>query len=82
APPGMTQSAGVLGDRSARYLDWQGAVLDAPGRRWLSVPDPPGGDLAGRTVVAAGTDMLLFGGGQPREGGALVDDAWIWSPRS
>jgi hypothetical protein len=52
-------------------------VLDAAAGTWKAVPRDPGGDIDGRTVVAAGVPMLIFGGAK---GKALRADTWIWNP--
>lgn len=72
APPGTTGSAGVYDTTGAVYVDVTGAVLDADHGRWLTLPPPPGGDVLGRTIVAAGADLLVFGGG--------ASDTWVWTP--
>ena len=77
-------SAGALGAQTAMYTGYRGVVLDVPAGRWLNVPEleEPRGNY-GRTVVAAGTDLFVFGGvdwadtGEPR----FHNDAWRWSPR-
>ncbi|RKR92527.1 hypothetical protein BDK92_6968 [Micromonospora pisi] len=78
-------SAGARGASTAVYVDVTGSVLETTTGRWIRVPKVPGGEVSGRTLVAAGADMLLFGGGR-RDGaghsGALIDQVWIWSGRS
>jgi hypothetical protein len=76
-PPGG-EAAGARGRSSAVYLAARGSVLDTAGARWLRVPKVPDGDLANRLVLAAGTDMLIFGGAG--KDGTLVNRTWIWSP--
>jgi hypothetical protein len=58
-------------------------VLDTTTGRWQTVPDLPGGDATGRTVVAAGVRMLVFGGarwGRSMDDVTLLDTTWIWTP--
>lgn len=37
-------------------------LLDPVGRSWITVPEPPGGNLLGQTVVVAPDGLLVFGG--------------------
>jgi hypothetical protein len=76
-PAGVTHSAGARGDSTAVYVDVAGAVFDASTGEWIGVPTAPGGKVTGRTVVAAGTAMVIFGGARPD--GALINQVWVWS---
>lgn len=61
-------------------------LFDATTDSWLVVPDLPDGDLSNRTVVAAGTDMLVFGGMNlgpapttgADDGQVFVNSTWLW----
>ncbi|MFK3985202.1 hypothetical protein ACI2K4_33115 [Micromonospora sp. NPDC050397] len=81
APPGgVTVSAGARGRSNALYLDVDGWLLDTTTQRWVRVPDAPDPEPTGHTLVAAGTEMLLFGGGRhDRPGGTLLNEVWVWS---
>jgi hypothetical protein len=74
--------SGAIGTASAVYPEAAGAVLDTVTGRWLSIPEAPGGEMTGRTVVAAGRDLLVFGGAawRSQEAGTLVNRAWLWPP--
>jgi hypothetical protein len=78
------ESAGVVGADGALYRGPEGLLLDTVANKWITVPSLPDGKAAGRTVVAAGTDMFVFGGGvwPGADGkGELINRAWLWSPR-
>jgi hypothetical protein len=78
------ESAGVLTTDSALYVNHEGLLLDATTEAWITIPSLPDGQAAGRTTVAAGTDMFVFGGGVwpgPDGKGELINRAWLWSPR-
>jgi hypothetical protein len=85
-PPGFDQDAGALTDSTAVYNGHRGVVFDTTTDSWLVVPDLPDGDLDGRTVVAAGAEMLVFGGmdlgSSPAtgsdDGQVFVNSTWIW----
>lgn len=74
-------AAGVVGHDGARFFGYRGHVLDASSGAWRSVPTLD--ELMavdGRTVVTAGSDLVVFGGTDWTEGGSgeLRNDAWIW----
>jgi hypothetical protein len=77
--------AGIVGARTADYFGDRGWILDAVAQEWLAIPplDDEEPLTTGRSVTAAGRDMLVFGGVRwDRRGarGELLNDAWIWSP--
>ncbi|WP_432979578.1 hypothetical protein [Dactylosporangium sp. CA-233914] len=82
APDGL-ESAGAFDERAAVYTRPDGAVLDVARGRWIHLPQlPKGSDTAGPTVVAAGRDLVIFGGAHwTSDQGTLRDEGWIWSPR-
>jgi len=83
-PEGVdAHSAGVIGSTGGLAVDTHGWLLDLRTDTWIElpeVPDPP--EHTRRNVVAAGTDLVAFGGerwsdgGDP--GGEVLGDAWIW----
>jgi hypothetical protein len=80
------ESAGVLTADSALFVGSNGLLLDATADTWITIPSLPDGDgdVLGRTTVAMGTDMFVFGGGAwpgPDGKGKLINSAWLWSPR-
>ena len=78
-PAGARHSAGARTDSTAIYTAHQGSVLDTATGIWQEVPALPDGELHYRTLVAAGTDMVVFGGTDLVTGG-FVNNSWIWSP--
>jgi hypothetical protein len=75
--------AAAIGAAAAVYPEPDGPALNVTTGEWLSIPPAPGGRVTGRTVVAAGTDLLVFGGAAWESGGdrgALLDQGWLWSP--
>jgi hypothetical protein len=76
--------SGVLNGAASRYFGYGGWILDAARNTWLEIPPLEGEELVtDRTVVAAGADLLVFGGARWKEQSfeaALLDEAWIWSP--
>jgi hypothetical protein len=84
-PSDASFSAGVLGSQGAMYTGYRGVVLDLAAERWLTVPEleEPRG-TSGRTVVAVGTDLFVFGGVDWADpGGARFhNDGWRWAPRA
>jgi hypothetical protein len=78
--------SGVLTEPGGHYFGYRGWILDTTTGTWLEIPDLDGDELVtGRTVVAAGADLLAFGGARWKEHGVeatLLADAWIWSPRA
>lgn len=85
APRGAEFAAGVVGAQGALVTGHRGVLLDLVSGGWITVPplDEPA-PMSGRTVVAAGRDLFVFGGvhwsdpATPR----FHDDAWRWAPRS
>ncbi len=78
-------AAGIVAGREADYFGHRGWILDAVAQEWTAIPpldhDEP--LITGRSVTAAGRDMLVFGGirwGEETMQGELMTDAWIWSP--
>lgn len=74
--------SGVLTASGGHYFGYAGWILDATTHTWIEIPSLDGGELVtGRTVVAVGTDLLVFGGVAWVEAdGELLDEAWAWSP--
>jgi hypothetical protein len=76
--------AGVITASGAQYFGLGGQILNLVTGDWREVPPlEPGALVTGRTVVAAGRDMVAFGGARwPSEGGegVLLNDLWMWSP--
>ncbi len=62
ASPWADQAAGARGPSAAMFVDATGAVLDTADDRWRLLPALPDSHLAGATVLAAGTALLVFGG--------------------
>ncbi|MEU4425682.1 hypothetical protein AB0F81_34095 [Actinoplanes sp. NPDC024001] len=79
-PRGDTFAAGARTGTTAIYFGDRGLVLDTTTGSWQQVPAIPGERVTGRTVVAAGVRMLVFGGARQDAEPAVVADAWIWSP--
>jgi hypothetical protein len=77
-------AAGVLTHAGAHYFGASGLVFDATGGSWIPIPALDGeGMVTGRTSVAAGDDLIAFGGarwGSSGTDGELIDDAFVWSP--
>ena len=84
-PPSENEfAAGVLTQAGGQYFGVEGWIFDAGGRGWIRVPPlPEEGLLSGRTVVAAGDDLFVFGGARwaASPNGELTREARIWSPR-
>jgi hypothetical protein len=79
-PAGDPFTAGARTGTSAIYFGDHGVVLDTTTSTWQTIPDVPGGDVTGRTIVAAGVRMVVFGGARSDDRPALVADAWMWTP--
>ena len=82
-PAGQGPAAGAYSATGAVYVGSSGAVLDTTAGTWGVVPADPDGDIAGRSLVAAGTDLLIFGGvdwSADATYGALLASAWVWTP--
>ncbi len=78
-------ASGVLTESGGDYFGYRGWILDATTGTWIEIP-PLDGDnrVSGRTTVAAGDDVFVFGGARwssPDAEGQLLKDAHIWSPR-
>ena len=76
------EAAGVLWADGAAYFAGGGFVLDVPSGTWREIPRRAA-DVSGATVVAAGRDLLVFGGARftaRRPGGRLLRTARLWSP--
>ena len=79
--PGETKKdqwgGGVVGRSGASFTGVQGDVLDLVSGEWFTIPDLPSGlsDGYAHTVVAAGTDLFVFGGGLQ---GTVSNDASMW----
>jgi hypothetical protein len=77
-------SAGVLTESGGHYFGYQGWILDTTTSRWIQpVPLDTEARVTGRTIVAAGADLFVFGGARWKSDspeGTLLNDAWIWSP--
>lgn len=74
-------AAGVLGRDGARFFGYRGYVLDTSSGAWRSVPTLDHQiSVDGRTVVTAGSDLVVFGGTDWTGGGSgeLRNDAWRW----
>jgi hypothetical protein len=76
-------SAGIVAGDRADFWGQQGWVLDAVSGAWTRVPPLDAGDdgVTGRSVAAAGRDLLAFGGARWPTGsmeGELLGDAWLW----
>ena len=91
APAGVDPSAGeefaagIVAGREADYFGHRGWILDAVAQDWIAIPplDEHEPLITGRSVTAAGRDMLVFGGvrwDQDGMRGEHLNDAWIWSP--
>jgi hypothetical protein len=77
--------SGVLTESGGYYFGHRGWILDTTASTWIEIPTLDRDELVtGRTVVAAGSDLLVFGGARWKDHGfeaTLLADAWIWSPR-
>jgi hypothetical protein len=93
APGGDQEvSAGVVAGDRADIYSTEGWILDAAADEWLQMPTlrDPAGDatVTGRAIVAAGRDVITFGGARWSDDGnsRLLADAWAWTiprpPRS
>jgi hypothetical protein len=76
-------SAGIVAGGQADYWGQQGWVFDAVAGEWTAVPPLEGDDrlVSGRSVAAAGRDLLAFGGARWDGGemrGELLGEAWLW----
>ena len=78
--------SGVLTESLGHYFGYRGWILDAATDTWIQVPRLDTDELVTeRTVVPAGTDLLVFGGTRWKPeslDATLLKDAWIWSPRA
>jgi hypothetical protein len=88
SPDQPDRSAGAVGSETATYTGGPGLVLDVAAGRWREIPEDggppfdPAAPISGRTVVAAGRDLVLYGGERWSDGpeGEVLADAWLWSP--
>lgn len=84
----MVAGVGLLTPSSGHYFAEHGWVLNTATDRWLRLPEinEPNGYEQGRTVVAAGRDLFVFGGARFADTeafrGDLLNEAWTWSPPS
>jgi hypothetical protein len=75
---------GVLGSEGGAFFGVIGYFLDLETNTWVQLPDLDDPDLPGRrNVLAAGTDVIVFGGERWDTGSfldpeAILTDAWIW----
>jgi hypothetical protein len=74
-------SAGAVGREAARFDAYRGRVLELSSGQWREVPRlDEAENVAGRTFVAAGRQLFVYGGvhwtasGQVR----LLGDGWLW----
>ena len=78
--------SGVLTESGGHYFGYRGWILDTTTSTWIGVPPLDTDELVtGRTVVAAGADLLVFGGARWKPDSfdaTLLADAWVWSPRA
>jgi hypothetical protein len=76
--------SGVLTKSAGHYFGYQGWILDTATGTWTEIQSlEPDELVTGRTAIAAGDDLLVFGGARWKEHDSeatLLDDAWIWSP--
>ena len=79
-PAGDPPAAGARTATTATYFGDSGVVLDTTTGAWQPAPTVPGGPVTGRTIVAAGVRMMVFGGARWDATPAVVGDAWIWAP--
>ncbi len=79
-------ASGVLTESLGHYFGHRGWILDAATDTWIQVPPLANDELVtDRTVVSAGADLLVFGGARWKSqslDATLLNDAWIWSPRT
>lgn len=81
-PAGAEFSAGAYTGSTAIYHGVRDVVLDVAADRWVRLPAVPDRVDSGRTVLAAGTDLVAFGGvhwtsdAEPE----LTHRTWLWSP--
>lgn len=77
---------GVVTQSGGHYFANRGWILDTSDDAWIEIPPLDTGELVtGRTVVASGTDLLVFGGARWKANSVdatLLADAWVWSPRA
>jgi hypothetical protein len=86
APAGDEEfAAGVVAGRQADFFGHDGWILDAVAQDWIRIPplDRDEQRVSGRSVTAAGRNMIVFGGVRWENGGMrgeLLDEAWMWAP--
>jgi DNA-binding CsgD family transcriptional regulator len=75
---------GVLGSEGAMFIGLIGHYLDLVTNTWAELPElDPFGFPGRRNVMAAGTDIIVFGGERWDTGSfldpeAILGDVWIW----
>jgi hypothetical protein len=78
--------SGVVSEAGGQYFGYRGWLLEAATGTWIEIaPLDTTALVTGRTVVAAGADLLVFGGARWKSDGwnaTLLKDGWIWSPRA
>jgi hypothetical protein len=82
-PAGIDHAAGAYAGSTAIYHGVRDAVLDAATGQWVRLPAIPDSGVTSRTVVAAGTDLVAFGGVAWDGGGSephLSNRTWTWRP--
>lgn len=81
-PDGIEHVAGAFTASTAIYFGVQGAVLDTTADRWLRLPVIPDDGGNSHTIVAAGTDLVAFGGVDwtSEVKVELSNSTWIWAP--
>jgi len=71
--------AGAVGDDKAGYQFEHGAILDLDRWSWITIPTLSSSDVEGRTVVAAGKDLFVFGGEKWNDSqGIVLDQSYLW----
>jgi len=71
--------AGVINDDKAGYHFAQGAILELDQWSWITIPTLSSSDAQGRTVVAAGKDLFVFGGEKFNDAqGVVLDQSYLW----
>lgn len=75
--------AGVIGADQATFSSAAGWILDADNERWIEITPRPGFETVGdETIVAAGTNLVVFGGqrwADDGNSGELLNETWVWS---
>jgi hypothetical protein len=81
--------SGVIGEFHAWFSAAEGTVLDWVTGEWIAIPRLPDATDSyetspyNRTVVAAGTDLFVFGGERWDHGtGSVLDAGYVWPTRT